>query len=251
MSNTSLWELVCKTDPNHTKEFNRGGGFKGTAINPTYQILKATEVFGPVGFGFGWNIDKEDYVPGADGDVNHVIRLDFWYRVTKQFVEMVPEAEGFLGQTFTVTHFGQTIFVGKNKNGTFTDEEAPKKSLTDAISKCLSCLGFSADIHMGLYDSNKYVNDRRKEFGDSKQVNTTTPPQPVQKKEMAWNDTIKEFVVSKLNEITTEDDAKKLWKVVIAETGITAEHVVEYTELKGLFNTRVSAIRSANSNPTT
>jgi hypothetical protein len=63
----------------------------------------------------------------------------------------------------TVEHFGQTTFVGKNKNGYFTDEEAPKKSLTDAIGKALSMLGFSADIYLGLFDDNKYVNDRKAE----------------------------------------------------------------------------------------
>ena len=41
-----------------------------------------------------------------------------------------------------VTHFGQTTFVGANKHGLFTDEEAPKKSLTDATNKALSMLGF-------------------------------------------------------------------------------------------------------------
>ena len=65
--------------------------------------------------------------------------------------------------TGTVEHFGQTTFVGKNKNGYFTDEEAPKKSLTDAIGKALSMLGFSADVYLGLFDDNKYVNDRKAE----------------------------------------------------------------------------------------
>ena len=42
--------------------------------------------------------------------------------------------------------------------GPFTDEEAPKKSLTDALSKAMSWLGFAADIHLGRWDDNKYVN---------------------------------------------------------------------------------------------
>lgn len=175
MSNTALWEVVCTTDPRYTKEFSRSGGFKGTAINPTYQLMKATEVFGPVGMGWGWRIEKEDYVPGCEGEVNHVIRIVVWYRITPKFVERMPEAEPFLWQVCEVTHFGQTIFVGKNKFGPFTDEEAPKKSITDAISKALSCLGFSADIHIGLYDSNKYVNDRRAEFGGDKTASPTKP----------------------------------------------------------------------------
>src|SRR5690606_33640239 len=70
------------------------------------------------------------------------------------------------GERGEVVQFGQTTFVGRNKNGFFTDEEAPKKSLTDAMSKCLSLLGFSADIHLGRFDDNKYVNDLRQEFAE-------------------------------------------------------------------------------------
>lgn len=231
MSNTSLWEKVCTTDPNHTKEFNRGGGFKGTAINPTYQMLKATEVFGPVGMGFGWDIIKEDYVPGADGDVNHVIRLNLWYRVTPKFIEMMPEAESFLDQKCFVSHFGQTTFVGKNKYGVFTDEEAPKKSLTDAISKCLSCLGFSADIHMGLYDSNKYVNDRRKEFGSDKHA----APVPTIKNESFLTE-----VKEKLDACTDRNSLETYW----ASLNIGHSHPF-YSTVKIMFTEASARIKSA------
>ena len=51
----------------------------------------------------------------------------------------------------------------------FHDEEAPKKSITDAMTKCLSLLGFAAEIHLGLYDDNKYASDRQREAGKSDQ----------------------------------------------------------------------------------
>lgn len=145
----SLWRQVEQTDPHFTKAFSRGGGFRGTATNATYLVRRATEVFGPVGIGWGYDIVEEDMLIGAPLDERgtheliHRIRLKLWYRLGEQ--------------TGGVTHFGQTTFVGRNKNGFFTDEEAPKKSLTDALSKCLSMLGFAADVHLGRYDDNKYV----------------------------------------------------------------------------------------------
>jgi hypothetical protein len=54
---------------------------------------------------------------------------------------------------------GQTMFVTKRNDGLFTDEEAPKKSVTDAISKALSWLGFAADVYLGKFDGNKYTNE--------------------------------------------------------------------------------------------
>jgi hypothetical protein len=147
--NLKLWQSVEKTDPKYTKAFNRAGGFSGTAINATYLIRKATEQWGPIGGSWGATVEDEKYVPGADETVIHVLRIKFWHP----------------GGNFH--SYGQTTFVGKNKNGMFTDEEAPKKSLTDAITKALAMLGFSADVFLGLYDDNKYVNDRKAEFAQT------------------------------------------------------------------------------------
>lgn len=145
--NLKLWASVEKTDPKYTKPFSKAGGFSGTAINATYLIHKATSLWGPIGGTWGPVVEDEKYVTGADGTIIHVLRIRFRH----------PGGE--------FPSYGQTTFVGKNKNGQFTDEEAPKKSLTDAITKALSMLGFSADVFLGLYDDNKYVSDRKHEFG--------------------------------------------------------------------------------------
>lgn len=159
MNNTALWQAVEKTDPAFTKQFSRGGGFKGTATNATYLARKATEQFGPCGLGWGMSVIDEQIIDGAPFLVEgvvvghekiHKVRAKLWY-----------VQDGKRGE---VEQFGQTQIVGKNKNGYYTDEEAPKKSLTDCMSKCLSLLGFSADIHLGLYDDNKYVAKLHEEF---------------------------------------------------------------------------------------
>ena len=144
--NLKVWNAVEKTDPKFTKAFSKAGGFSGTAINATYLIKKATELWGPIGGTWGPEVEDERYVEGAEGTIVHVLRIK------------LRHPTGWLHA------YGQTTFVGKNKHGPFTDEEAPKKSLTDAISKGLSMLGFSADVFLGLYDDNKYVNDRKAEF---------------------------------------------------------------------------------------
>lgn len=160
MSNLGLWDKVRTPDPKHTKSFNRGGGFKGTATNTQYMIQVATEIFGENGKGWGFVIDNEDYIVGHKimrGDIElgnqvvHVIRGHAWYMQDGVKYE-------------TSQQFGQTTFVGSNKNGMFTDEEAPKKSVTDMMLKCLSLLGFSADIFLGRWDDNKYVNEVKEQF---------------------------------------------------------------------------------------
>lgn len=162
ITNLSIWNSVCETDPRHTKSFSRGGGFSGTAINHTYQTRRATETFGPKGIGWGVEILAENWREGAPiieekhgvigHEIVHVLRIKLWY-LRSQGTGHLDHERG------EIVSFGQTTFVGKNKHGIYTDEEAPKKSLTDAESKALASLGFSADIHLGLYDNNKYVND--------------------------------------------------------------------------------------------
>lgn len=147
--NMDLWNRVCDTDQKYTKKFVRSGGFSGLAINQTYQVRRATEVWGPVGDKWGYEIIKEEYVRGAQlspdcSEIIHVATIRVWYPGSgdnRSFVE----------------HKGATQFVGKNKYGFFTDEEAAKKSVTDGLSKCLSMLGFSADVYLGIFDD-KYTN---------------------------------------------------------------------------------------------
>lgn len=184
MSNLRIWNRVKQPDVRYVKDFQRKGGFSGKAINGAYNHLQATEVFGPMGIGWGVDIIDEQYVEGApiylkddkgklalvDGrpvslgkEVIHVVRIRLWY--------IDPES----GQRGEVYNYGQTYFVEDTRNGPKTDEEAPKKSLTDAVSKALSNLGFNAEIHLGLWDDNKYVAQVKAEQAKSREEGEAKP----------------------------------------------------------------------------
>ena len=154
--NIELWESVAETNPKYTKSFDRRG-FKGVSVNPTWLYKKMTEIFGPVGMGWGWEIKEEQVLDGHFINEQtrariHCVRVYVWYKQGEE-------------KYHTPCQFGQTTLVGINKNGLFTDEEAPKKSVTDAVTKCLSTLGFCADIFMGQYDDVKYVGDINQKYG--------------------------------------------------------------------------------------
>lgn len=172
----AIWSQVEQTDPRYTKDFSRGGGFRGTAINATHLIRRATEIFGPCGIGWGYTVLTSQFIPGAPLDDRgtleqiHCIHLRLWY------LQGDSRDSGARGE---IEHFGQTTFVGRNKNGFFTDEEAPKKSLTDALTKCLSMLGFAADVHGGRYDDNKYVSDLRQQFAQAPKPAPAESDRPV------------------------------------------------------------------------
>ena len=175
MSNTRIWDQVDVTDPSATKNFTGMGGFKGTAIKPTYLMHKATEVFGPCGEGWGWVVLEDRFDEGGPLQaptkewpeaprINaklHTLKIELWYL-------------GKDGQKCTIQHYGHTPFVYFQSGKIMTDWEAAKKSLTDAIGKCLQPLGFAADIHMGLFDDAAYVDAVRDEVAITKAEDRVT-----------------------------------------------------------------------------
>lgn len=180
----SIWERVQATDPAYTKSFTGHLGFEGTAVNPTYVFRKATEVFGPIGIGWGADVIHEEYVKGApiafpaDGDepthaVIHKAKVEVWY--------MLGDKKGVVRQ------YGGTQFIGRGHDGKlYTDDDAAKKSMTDGMLKCLSLLGFGGDIHLGLYDDAKYVQGLEAFFAQQA-ANAAIPAQ--QSAHQASNDT--------------------------------------------------------------
>jgi hypothetical protein len=160
--NLAIWSAVSTPDPARTKPFKGKGGFEGTAINAVYLAKRATEIFGPMGIGWGVDIVEEKLLQGGPmiskegeilgNEVIHCLRISLWYKRGED-----------VGR---ITHFGQTTFVGQNKFGVYTDEDAPKKSLTDAMTKALSLLGFAADVHMGMFDDHKYIAEVRQEYAE-------------------------------------------------------------------------------------
>ena len=147
--NLALWQSVEKTPVQHTKEIT-GKSYRGNSPKPHYLIHKATETFGPCGIGWGFTIEDERIEEGAEGSKLHIARVKVWY-----------EWNGKRGE---VEHIGGTEFSGFRSSGKpFTDEDAPKKSVTYALVKALSMIGFAGDIFMGRYDDSKYVSDLRQE----------------------------------------------------------------------------------------
>ncbi|EKN6031161.1 hypothetical protein ACKEUS_13105 [Yersinia enterocolitica] len=179
--NLSIWKSVQRTDPARTKRKDTTKNGKiirsVTSINPTYQTMRATEIFGPFGSGWGVDIISEEFIPGIpfmesvldsnnrevgrkpmrDGDgtilrtSNHTMRIELWYQ--------------YAGGRGRFPAFGHTKHIYQSTNGFICDDEVSKKSLTDATTKALAQLGFSADVFMGLFDDAEYTADNNIEFG--------------------------------------------------------------------------------------
>ena len=137
--NLKLWNSVCKSDKKYLKEVTFGRKF--TAIDPQYQVRCATEAFGVVGHGWGWTSETR------------VINLNHGDTVVFADVSIWTGTRENVYGCFTGC---RTLYNAQKKK---IAEDAPKMAVTDALTKGLSHLGFNADVFLGEYDGNKYVQD--------------------------------------------------------------------------------------------
>lgn len=170
--NLELWNGFGNTDPKFTKPIT-GKSYSGDSPNPTYVMRKLTEAFGPIGRDWGITVVDEqivDTIPHKlpNGDVGyekmHYIRIRFWFLNGD-------------GRTGTFEACGGTPLVRVTVKGRWMhDEDAPKKSLTDAYTKGASWLGVCSDIFLGLYDD-RYSNEGGEDLEPPRQ-STGEKPKP-------------------------------------------------------------------------
>lgn len=197
-----IWSQVEKTDPAHTKKVNQRGGF--TAISAAYQIKRATEIFGPVGEGWGYT---------AGDPIFHenmiLVPVTLWH----------GDRSNVFGPMFGGTEW-------KDRNGRL-DSDAAKKATTDALTKLLSQLGFNADVFLGRFDDSKYVAEMEREFGEPRHdAQSVTPPTLAERA-----DTLTKF----LNDAKDADTLERAWakgSKLCADLDLSdPEKLAEITEL--------------------
>lgn len=137
------------------KPFGKSGGFKGTAADAMGTVVRLTQAFGPVGHGWGYAVKEarvEQGATGKDGERQWLsfVTITFWYL-----------HEGRRGE---FDQIGGTLMEGRG------DDDAHKKSLTDALTKAASHIGFNADVHLGRFDDNKYVEERQQETASAQRL---------------------------------------------------------------------------------
>lgn len=147
--NLRLWGQFEDIDPKFTKGIT-GKDYRGTSPNAHYVIRCLTEMFGPVGQGFGWRVIAESIDHFGETAI-HWCRIEFWHTDRANVFEA----------------YGQTKMAYKTSKGTLkVDEDAPKKSLTDAVTKAAAQIGVAANIFLGRWDDNKYVAEVDQRFRD-------------------------------------------------------------------------------------
>ena len=143
-NNLEIYEKVREV-PKEAQKLIAGGRLKDkTDINPMWRIKILTQLFGPCGFGWRYEILNQWIEEGANGEKSAFANINLYIKHNEQWSEAIPGTGG-------------NTFIAKESKGLYTDDDCYKKALTDAISVSCKALGVGADIYW-QFDKTKYDN---------------------------------------------------------------------------------------------
>lgn len=208
--NLEIWNLVRDTDPRFTKAAKLGAR-TWTSISPQYNIQRATELWGPIGKGWGWKVTERGQVktlpildaqgkPFCDSDghtlfgITVTITLSVWYKDNNTGDSLTGIANSIIE---TPEQTGACEFIYQtNAHKIKQDTDAWKKATTSAVSKCLSGLGFSADVFLGEYDDQMYVKLQETKSKLSQSANTEQKTLELNREKTEWFNKIRRLIAT-------------------------------------------------------
>lgn len=143
MDNMFVYDVVRTPPATALKPFNNGK-FKGTDINPMWRIKTLTEVFGPCGMGWYYEVISERSESLADDTIIAVVDINLYVKYGDEWSKPIFGTGG-------------NLLVSKTKNGIATSDEGYKMALTDALSVACRALGIGADVYFEKDRSSKYA----------------------------------------------------------------------------------------------
>lgn len=179
MENMKIYSQLCNT-PKEAQKPIGAGRLKGfTDINPMWRIQRLTELFGPCGIGWWYDIIDRHTEDGADGEKKAFVTINLFYK--------------YEGETSKpVQGVGGSSFVAKEKGGFYTNDECYKMALTDAIGTACKSLGMSADIYFAK-SRTKYDMPEDDNKSKGKQNEQPQDPNVVVKQNDTYVKTIQEI----------------------------------------------------------
>lgn len=143
MENMSIYEQARSVPQDAQKRIAAGRLKDFTDINPMWRIKKLTEMFGPCGIGWYYEIADKWCDAGADGVVACNVIVNLYIKFDGEWSKAIQG-------------IGGNQLVANEKSGLRTSDEAYKMALTDALSVACKALGVGADIYWSA-DATKYT----------------------------------------------------------------------------------------------
>ncbi len=151
VDNLALWNKVKTTDLEMSKKVKYGKR-EFTAIDPQWQLMQATKLWGP--YGKDWGLENLNFELVMCNTVTSREGED-----EKGKFRTVDESSEPVLTLHAVFRYPEGQFEIANDMKFRPGDDTYKKLLTNTRSKALSYLGFSADVYMGMFDDDDYIRD--------------------------------------------------------------------------------------------
>lgn len=218
-----------RTVPANALKPIKAGRLKGMSdINPMWRMKRLTEIFGPVGFGWKYTIDRQWVEPyGQEAKVFCNISLFVRDPETKEWSDAIPGVGG-------------SAVVSVESKGPYVNDEAYKMALTDALSIAMKPLGIGADIWYGEnatgHNESKYEQYTRIDNSQSPQHSTGTSAVAITGAQL-------QLALSELEAVETKQEFQRLWNKWAASVPALCMNGTEF------YNKACIKIQQINSTP--
>jgi hypothetical protein len=169
MTAMEIYEKLSYPPKSFLKDIEAGDLKGKTDINPQWRYKAMTELFGTVGIGWKYEIQKLWTEPGAKQEVLAFAQVAVYIRdqETKQWSD-------------PIIGLGGSKLINCFSNGLKSNDEGYKMAVTDAFSTSLKILGVAAAIYEGRWDGSKYNLEANTEQQPLKQTaqKQNAPKQP-------------------------------------------------------------------------
>ena len=153
--NMRIWKEVWKVEEKYTKLIKDGKGLH--SIVPMSIFKQATELWGPVGEGWGFDIEEEGMIfhdnKERPWDALYQMKIKFWYDGPLQ---LTPGGTALNRLPHTIGVSSPAIFEHRGGNH-YANPNFYKSALTGAIINAMSRLGYGGSVRLGEHD--EYTGD--------------------------------------------------------------------------------------------
>lgn len=174
MGNMEIWNKVRRPPETALKSIT-AGRLKGKSdISPQWRYQVLTEVLGPCGIGWKYEIKRLWTEQGSHDQVMAFSEVLLWVKVDGAWSEPIPG-------------IGGASLIAKESSGLHSNDEGYKMAVTDALSVALKMIGVAADIYLGAWDGSKYKDTNKQNTGAELPTMTDID---FQKNKAAWKERI-------------------------------------------------------------
>ena len=157
--NLSTWQKFSQPPKSALKVIGPGSRISGKSdINPQWRMQAMTEVFGPCGDGWKYEIVRFWTDPGESNSVMVFCQVNVFYRLASgEWSAAIPGVGG-------------NALIANEKKGLRGNDEGYKMALTDALGVAFKALGVAAEVYLGNFDGSKYTNQDHNEPAPQKEL---------------------------------------------------------------------------------